>query len=114
LRIGVLVFATLAAPALGEAPKLAVAPAGVCAGEEPDLIVRLTDEDDDARMPISLLLTPSDVAAGTPSAGLPAPALPQFSGPGPCDDPGSGCRTRPILEVPDPGTGCGFPGSECE
>lgn len=33
-----------------------------------------------------------------------------------CDDPGSGCAAAPVCEIcedPDPGTGCGFPGSPC-
>ncbi|HEU4427438.1 MAG TPA: hypothetical protein VFT98_01690 [Myxococcota bacterium] len=49
--------------------------------------------------------------AAPPLAG---PEIPPFEPPGrdACDDPGSGCRTV-IFEDPDPGTGCGFPGSPC-
>jgi hypothetical protein len=50
---------------------------------------------------------------GAPAAG---PDVPPFEPPGrdSCDTPGSGCAAvREIFEDPDPGTGCGFPGSPC-
>jgi len=46
------------------------------------------------------------------------PEIPPFDPPGrdSCDDPGSGCSAVvcEICEDPDPGTGCGFPGSPCD
>ena len=46
-----------------------------------------------------------------PDAG---PSIDPFDPPGrdSCDDPGSGCLSK-IFDDPDPGTGCGFPGSPC-
>ncbi len=44
------------------------------------------------------------------------PGIDPFDPPGrdSCDDPGSGCSAVcEICEDPDPGTGCGFPGSPC-
>ena len=44
------------------------------------------------------------------------PGIDPFDPPGrdSCDDPGSGCTAVcEICEDPDPGTGCGFPGSPC-
>lgn len=52
------------------------------------------------------------------SAGPENPGVDPFEPPGrdSCDSPGSGCSAEPeceICEDPDPGTGCGFPGSPC-
>lgn len=62
--------------------------------------------------------------AGTPSAVPPVsapppggPGIDPFDPPGrdSCDEPGSGCAAFcEICEDPDPGTGCGFPGSPCD
>jgi hypothetical protein len=62
--------------------------------------------------------------AGVPSAVPPVsspppggPGVDPFDPPGrdSCDDPGSGCAAVcEICEDPDPGTGCGFPGSPCD
>jgi hypothetical protein len=44
------------------------------------------------------------------------PGIDPFDPPGrdSCDDPGSGCTARcTTCDDPDPGTGCGFPGSPC-
>lgn len=57
-----------------------------------------------------------------PPVASPAPAGPMvapFDPPGrdSCDEPGSGCAAEPVCEIcedPDPGTGCGFPGSPCD
>ena len=56
----------------------------------------------------------------TPPVAAPPPAGPgidPFDAPGrdSCDTPGSGCAAVcQICEDPDPGTGCGFPGSPCD
>jgi hypothetical protein len=52
--------------------------------------------------------------ASPPPAG---PGIEPFDAPGrdSCDTPGSGCAAVcQICDDPDPGTGCGFPGSPCE
>jgi hypothetical protein len=60
------------------------------------------------------------VPALVPPVSAPPPGGPgvdPFDPPGrdSCDDPGSGCSAVcEICEDPDPGTGCGFPGSPCE
>jgi hypothetical protein len=64
------------------------------------------------------------LVAGVPSAVPPVssappggPGVDPFDPPGrdSCDDPGSGCAAVcEICEDPDPGTGCGFPGSPCD
>jgi hypothetical protein len=51
------------------------------------------------------------------SAAADGPGIDPFDPPGrdSCDDPGSGCSAVcEICEDPDPGTGCGFPGSPCD
>ncbi len=62
-------------------------------------------------------LTPVQVAATPPPFSGPRPPTPTFTGPGPCDQPGSGCR-GPILPASQgpsfvdrtPAGGGGFPG----
>jgi hypothetical protein len=57
-----------------------------------------------------------DLAPPVSSPAPPGPEIPPFDPPGrdSCDDPGSGCAVVcEICEDPDPGTGCGFPGSPC-
>ena len=105
-----------------------LAPPGVCAGDERELEVRAganrssaaADEATPAGLadgiagPAQLHLSPIQVGAAGGSLGLPVPEAPAFAGPGACDDPGSGCAGGgKINEDPDPGTGCGFPGSPC-
>lgn len=97
-------------------PSEVAAPAA-CAGEERDLAVRAAaarpkvQAASDA-VPVQLLLSPREVAAtGSPFA-LGLPTASSFAGPGACDSPGSGCAGSK-LDDPDPGTGCGFPGSPC-
>lgn len=108
----------LATPALGEAPaRLVLAPAGDCAGEERDLALPPLPKpvQEETPPPASLLhLSPTDVAANATRASVLAPPVPTaFSGPDACDNPGSGCALEKLLDDPDPGTGCGFPGSTC-
>ncbi len=107
----------LAAPALADAkPKIVVAPAGECAGEERELAAGpFPKPPEAAEVPgLSLLhLTPANVAASAPSAGAALPTPPAFTGPGPCDNPGSGCSLAEIVDDPNPEAGCGFPGSTC-
>ena len=57
-------------------------------------------------------LTPTQVAATPAADAPPLPLPPAFAGPDACDEPGSGCVLK-SLEDPDPGTGCGMPGSNC-
>ena len=107
-----------AGAALADAPpRLVVAPAGDCAGLERDLAPPVFSERgaEDETAPVLGVthLTPANVAGGPPLASLAVPALPAFSGPDPCDNPGSGCVLDHLIEDPDPGTGCGFPGSPC-
>jgi hypothetical protein len=123
-----------ALPALAAPPKIVVAPAGDCAGEERELANPLLPKgvapEDAALAPEAPVaepdtglavgpepiahLTPANVAANLPPAGSPLqqPVPPSFAGPGACDTPGSGC-VEGLFEDPDPGTGCGFPGSPC-
>jgi hypothetical protein len=94
-----------------------VAAPGVCAGEERDLAVRAASGRAKGQaasdgVPVQLLLSPEQVAAGGGPLALDLPAPSTFAGPGACDSPGSGC-TSSKLDDPDPGTGCGFPGSPC-
>jgi hypothetical protein len=132
----VVLLVLFALPALADAPPpVVVAPAGECAGEERDLAVNLLPRagssgsaspmgepgaSEPARAgsaptgpPAVLHLTPTQVAAagGQPAASLPEP--PSFAGPGACDNPGSGCAPSKIFDDPNPGSGCGFPGSPC-
>jgi hypothetical protein len=116
--LAALLFGSLASLA-GAEERLVLAPAGECAGEERDLALPLLPNlgakggANDASTPAHLLLSPLSVAssAGLPGAELPEPPL--FGGPGACDNPGSGCLLEKIIDDPDPGTGCGFPGSPC-
>jgi hypothetical protein len=113
----------LAAPAFAEAPQptLVVAPAGDCAGEERELVLPVLPKAASKDEAVSLatgpsglaLLDPKQVASSGPLAGLPPPAPSAFAGPGACDTPGSGCVTEKLVDDPDPGSGCGFPGSPC-
>ncbi|HEY8121056.1 MAG TPA: hypothetical protein VII78_07025 [Myxococcota bacterium] len=120
MRACLLATLLLAPPALAGAPTV-LAPAGVCAGEEPDLVVRLlprAKSAEDALAPASSLsgvlhLSPMDVSAASAFATLAAPNFPAFGGTGACDNPGSGCIPDKIADDPNPGTGCGFPGSPC-
>lgn len=120
MRACVLGMLLLATPAFAGAPTIVVAPAGECAGEERELAhpfvpkpARPTDAAL-ASLPLALShLAPTSVAAGTAPANAQLPSPPAFSGPGACDNPGSGCVSEKLLEDPDPGTGCGFPGSAC-
>lgn len=67
-------------------------------------------------------VTPIDVAAGPTAIAGPRPIPPSFTGPGPCDSPGSGClgpvlpaasaATLPTFGDPNPGGGCNFPGCQ--
>lgn len=57
-------------------------------------------------------LTPTQVAATPTADAPPLPLPPAFAGPDACDEPGSGCVLK-SLEDPDPGSGCGMPGSNC-
>jgi hypothetical protein len=127
-----------AASALAEERRVVVAPAGECAGEERELAANLLPKPGDGAdrkvgtqlatpfgsAPASAGATPPAASAathlspaqvaGAPSAATTTPpAPPVFGGPGACDDPGSGCSTGKVVEDPDPGTGCGFPGSPC-
>jgi len=117
MRTWLLSMLLLAAPAFAGAPAtIVVAPAGECAGDED--LARRTLPEPPANEPTplevgALHLTPTDVASKAPLAGLPLPAPGAFAGPGACDNPGSGCAAAKIVEDPDPGTGCGFPGSAC-
>lgn len=126
MRTCLLALSLAAAPAWAESqPRttatIAVAPAGECAGEERELAQHLlpkgaeeADAVPAATGPSALShLAPTQVAAAAPAATVPLPALPAFAGPGACDNPGSGCATERIVDDPDPGSGCGFPGSPC-
>ena len=111
-------LALVAAPALAEPPaELVVAPAGECAGEERDLGLPPLPrrEDSEALLPSAgvLHLSPTQVASGPTRPLTPPPAASLFEGPGACDEPGSGCALEKLIDDPDPGTGCGFPGSPC-
>ncbi len=92
-----------------------VAPAGECAGDERDLSLPLLPKESaaTASAPAHLLLSPTVVAAAPGGAKSSPPAFASFGGPGACDNPGSGCVPEKLIEDPDPGTGCGFPGSPC-
>lgn len=109
-----LLIGSLASVAGGE-ERIVLAPAGECAGDERDLALPLLPKagENDAAAPAHLLLSPLNVAsaANGPSAAL--PELPAFAGPGACDNPGSGCLPEKVIDDPDPGSGCGFPGSPC-
>ena len=101
-----------------------LAPPGVCAGEQRELRKGPVQADaaDGAttRGLARVHVTPIDVAFGPPTPGGPRPVPPSFSGPGPCDRPGSGClgAVRPAAPTPptprftdpDPTGGCNFPG----
>ena len=110
-----LLLGSLASLASAE-ERLVVAAAGECAGEERELAARVLPKSSAtvASATTVLLLSPSDVAAASPAlAAAELPSPPSFSGPGACDNPGSGCVPDKVLDDPDPGTGCGFPGSPC-
>jgi hypothetical protein len=118
MRAAVVAMVLLAAPASAQAPpQIVVAPAGECAGEELDLaqgVFPLAPAPSEAPPEFTLAhLTPANVAANGSVAGAPPPTAPEFLGPGSCDNPGSGCLGEKLVEDPDPGTGCGFPGSPC-
>jgi hypothetical protein len=118
MRAWLLSMLVLATPALAGTPAtLEVAPAGICAGDEGDLdprVLPVPPAGEPAALEVGIVhLTPADVASNAALAALPLPAPAVFEGPGACDNPGSGCAGREILEDPDPGTGCGFPGSPC-
>jgi len=126
MRVCLLGLLLLAAGASADGGKLVVAPAGVCAGEERDLVLPTAKPAADqpgstfepasapaVTTPAALHLSPTHVASGPHVAGLAPPSLPAFAGPGACDRPGSGCALEKILDDPDPGTGCGMPGSPC-
>jgi hypothetical protein len=123
MRASLLAMIVLAAPALGGAPDaLAIAPAGVCAGEEPGQALPAPPGPpgteavrDESRPPLAgaLHLSPNDVAVPVAQATETPPGPPGFAGPGPCDNPGSGCAGEKIVDDRDPGSGCGFPGSPC-
>jgi hypothetical protein len=124
MRCAILALGLLAAPALGETPGLALAPAGECAGEERELAPRASaraqDGDAEAPAPIPAATGPNALAHLTPlppvaggASPLAPPASSAFEGPGPCDTPGSGCAVKTLVDDPDPGTGCGLPGSAC-
>jgi len=142
MRVCLVALLLLATGAAADTGKLVVAPAGVCAGDERDLALALGSkaraEDSEvaegsavvstpmpgtvpatpaaapaATMPATLHLSPTQVSSGPSVAGLEPPAPPTFAGPGACDQPGSGCVLERVLEDPDPGTGCGLPGSPC-
>src|SRR5262245_2050090 len=82
----------------------ALAPAGECA-RAPELPAAVSE-----RGLISTLFAPVDVAAGGTMESAPGrPAARIFEGPGPCDEPGSGCAGPGSRPVPD-GTG-GSPGN---
>jgi len=70
---------------------------------------------DGAACPFHVAVLPG-LAPPVSSAPPAGPEIPPFDPPGrdSCDDPGSGCAVVcEICEDPDPGTGCGFPGSPC-
>ena len=109
-----LLLGSLASVAGGE-ERIVVAPAGECAGEEREIVLPLFPKETASvsAVPAHLLLSPLNVASSTPGPSAGAPELPAFAGPGACDNPGSGCLPEKIIDDPDPGTGCGFPGSPC-
>jgi len=118
MRAWLLSMLLLAAPAFAEAPApIVVAAAGSCAEDDPNRAPRALPKppaDETAPLAVGVLhLTPANVAANAAFAGLPRPPTAAFEGPGACDNPGSGCAGAKIVEDPDPGTGCGFPGSAC-
>jgi hypothetical protein len=118
MRAWIACLALVAVPALAEPPaRIAVAPAAECAGEERDLALPPLPKPGDADAPLPnpgiLHLTLAQVAAGGPRVLTPPPTASSFEGPGPCDEPGSGCALDKLVDDPDPGTGCGFPGSPC-
>jgi hypothetical protein len=125
MRVCLLGLLLLAASASADVGKLVVAPAGPCAGEEGDLAAKASGKragneaasSDPAgapgvMAPAVLHLSPTQVASGG-TGGLAPPVPPAFAGPGACDRPGSGCALEKVLDDPDPGTGCGMPGSPC-
>jgi hypothetical protein len=83
---------------------------GVAAAGTPSVAI-----DDGASCPFHV----AGVPGLTPPVSTPpsdGPGIDPFDPPGrdSCDDPGSGCSAVcEICEDPDPGTGCGFPGSPC-
>ena len=109
-----LLLGSLASSAGGE-ERIVVAQAGECAGDERDLSLPLLPKDSAANLsaPAYLLLSPLIVAAAAGGPSSSPPALAGFGGPGACDNPGSGCLPEKLVDDPDPGTGCGFPGSPC-
>jgi hypothetical protein len=116
MRLWPLLALALAAPAVAGAPPIVVAPAGPCAGEEPELRLLLAPSRGLVPPPGAVQhLTASAVDAGAaaPGSELAPPAPSPFAGPDACDNPGSGCLQDRLFEDPDPGTGCGFPGSVC-
>jgi hypothetical protein len=118
MRAWLLSMLLLATPAFAEAPApIVVAPAGSCAEDDANRAPRALPKppaDEPAPLEAGVLhLSPADVASNAALAGLPLPAPAAFEGPGACDNPGSGCAGARIVEDPDPGTGCGFPGSGC-
>ena len=118
MRVWLLPLLALAAPALADVPPGApLAPAGTCAGEEPDLARGPSSTEtlsEPAPAPLSVVhLVPMSVSSGASAASFAPPTPSAFSGPGACDNPGSGCMAERIVDDPDPGTGCGFPGSAC-
>jgi hypothetical protein len=118
MRVWLLPLLALAAPALADVPPgVPLAPAGTCAGEEPDLAQEPAGAqplNEPTPAPLSVVhLMPTGVSSGASVPGFAPPTVSAFSGPGACDNPGSGCITERIVDDPDPGTGCGFPGSAC-
>jgi hypothetical protein len=118
MRLWLACLLLVAAPALAGPPAtIVVAPAGECAGEERDLVLPPLPGREDSEafvlVPGVLHLSPKQVASGPPRALIPPPAASPFEGPGPCDEPGSGCALEKLIDDPDPGSGCGFPGSPC-
>jgi len=72
-----------------------LAPPGRCAGEEPERpqpVAQGVDEEDLRSLGSARhRLSPTDVAAALPGPNLGPPERVLFSGPGACDNPGSGC-----------------------
>ena len=118
MRVWLLSIVVLAAPAFAENPApIVFAPAGECAGEERELTLDpLPKPAANQSIPpqASLLhVSPAQVAANASAGGPPPPNSSAFAGPGACDNPGSGCVQERVFEDPDPGSGCGLPGSPC-
>ena len=119
MRVCAFLLLVIAAPALADEPaRIVVAPAGECAGDERDLVLAPLAKpgQDGAELPApgALHLSPAQVAAHDPAPAAGTPPVPSaFTGPGACDNPGSGCVLEKLLDDPNPGTGCGFPGSSC-